>query len=133
MKLVAASLFFFFSLTSFCQEQKKDYDESNMIVTDSGKLGAKPQFIGGISNFLHYVKENYELPKVKGLNGQVILQFVVDKDGSIGDIKLLRDIGHGTGSEAVRVMKASPKWIPGTMDGKPVRVLFTLPIIVDTR
>lgn len=133
MKLLATLLFFFLSLASFSQEQKKDHDESNMIVIDSGKLATKPQFIGGIPNFLHFVRENYELPKVKGLNGKVLVQFVVEKDGSIGDIKVLKDIGHGTGAEAVRIMTASPKWIPGMMDGEPVRVLFTLPINVDTR
>lgn len=48
----------------------------------------------------------------------------------LSTIKLLRDIGHGTGEEALRVLKLSPKWIPGEQDGKPVRVLYNLPISI---
>jgi protein TonB len=54
----------------------------------------------------------------------------VEKDGSLTDIKVLRDIGYGTGKEAVRVK--SPRWNPGIQNGKPVRVLYSLPIQIQT-
>ena len=92
----------------------------------------KPQFDGGISEFYNYVGKNYRVPEVEGLNGKVYVQFVIEKDGSLTDIKIIRDIGHGTGQEAVRVLKNSPKWIPAKQNGRPVRILYSLPISIAT-
>ncbi|PWA11253.1 energy transducer TonB [Flavobacterium laiguense] len=64
------------------------------------------------------------------MNGKVYITFVVEKDGSLSEFKILRDVGYGTGDEAIRVMKLCPKWIPGKIDGKPVRVLYSLPITI---
>ncbi|HTG67178.1 MAG TPA: energy transducer TonB, partial [Flavobacterium sp.] len=58
------------------------------------------------------------------------VSFVVEKDGSLTDIKVLRDIGYGTGKEAIRVLQKSPKWNPGIQNGKPVRVQYSLPITI---
>ncbi len=69
-----------------------------------------------------------ELAKETRIEGVVVVQFVVEKDGSITDVKIMRDIGGGCGEEAVRVVKMMPKWIPGKQRGRPVRVLFNLPI-----
>ncbi|MGE4348010.1 MAG: energy transducer TonB, partial [Flavobacteriaceae bacterium] len=55
----------------------------------------------------------------------------VETDGSLTDIKVIRDLGYGTGAEAVRVLKKSKKWKPGTQNGKPVRVKYTLPISIN--
>ncbi|MFY0483220.1 energy transducer TonB [Flavobacterium sp. PLA-1-15] len=92
----------------------------------------KPQFKGGISEFYNYIGKNYRVPEVEGLNGKVYVQFVIEKDGSLADIKIIRDIGHGTGEEAIRVLKNSPKWIPAKQNGRPVRVLYSLPISIAT-
>lgn len=92
----------------------------------------KPQYVGGIQEFYTYIGKNYRIPNVKGLQGKVIVQFVVEKDGSLTDIKVIRDIGHGTGKEAIRVLKKSPKWIPGKLKGVPVRVIYSLPINLST-
>lgn len=62
------------------------------------------------------------------LPGTVYVQFVVEKDGSISDVKVLRGIGGGCDEEAVRVVKSMPKWKPGKQRGQPVRVYYTLPI-----
>ena len=59
----------------------------------------------------------------------MIVEFVVDEDGRISDVKVLRDIGSGCGQEAVRVVKMMPKWMPGKQNGKPVKTYFTLPVI----
>ena len=59
------------------------------------------------------------------------MTFIIEKDGSLSDIKVLRDIGYGTGDEAIRVLKISPKWIPGKQNNKEVRTLYSLPIPVN--
>jgi protein TonB len=58
----------------------------------------------------------------------VVLTFVVERDGSLTDIKVLRSLGSGTDEEAVRVLKASPKWKPGIQNGRPVRVQYSIPV-----
>jgi protein TonB len=57
--------------------------------------------------------------------------FVVEKDGSLTNIIVIRDIGYGTGKEAIRVLKTSPKWISGKQNGKPVRVHYSIPIPIN--
>jgi len=63
-----------------------------------------------------------------GVEGTVIVRFVVEKNGDISNVDLLRDPGAGCGAEAVRVVKAMPKWVPGKQRGKPVKVQYTLPV-----
>jgi len=64
----------------------------------------------------------------KGIQGTVYVSFVVEKDGSISNVKALKGVGGGCNEEAVRVVKEMPKWKPGTDKGKPVRVQFNMPI-----
>ena len=59
------------------------------------------------------------------------MAFVIDVDGSIIELKVLKDLGYGTGEEAIRVLKESPKWIPGEQNGQPVRVKYALPIALN--
>lgn len=92
----------------------------------------KPQYVGGLSEFYNYIGKNYRVPNVKGLKGKVIIQFVIEKDGSLTDIKVIRDLGHGTGKEAIRVLKKCPNWIPGKQKGIPVRVMYALPISISS-
>lgn len=81
---------------------------------------------------MKFVGKNYRVPDEEGLKGNVFVTFVVEKDGSLTDIKVLRDIGYGTGKEAIRVLKSSPKWIPGEQNGKKVRVQYSLPIRIQS-
>ena len=90
----------------------------------------KPAFGGGLKKFYEFIGQNFNVPDVEGLNGKVVVSFVVEKDGSLTDIKVLKDIGYYTGKEAVRVLKMCPKWNPGMQEGKPVRCQFTLPISI---
>jgi hypothetical protein len=122
------------------------YDDSNITVDDgpvnnttlSDKnhvyntmaIDVKPDFPGGIEKFYSFVDNNFKKPEEEDLKGKVYLTFVVEKDGALTDIKVLRDIGYGTGAEAIRVLKKCPKWIPGELNGKKVRVLYSLPIII---
>ncbi|MDI1257066.1 MAG: energy transducer TonB [Flavobacterium sp.] len=88
----------------------------------------KPEFPGGMQKFYEYVANSYTYPKKFKGTGKIYMQFIVEKDGTLSNIKILRDLGHGTGDEAARVLKASPKWQPGMQNGKAVRVLYSLPI-----
>lgn len=105
--------------------------DDNQIYNTAG-IEVKPDFPGGIQNFLNYVAKNYRTPEEEGLNGKVFVTFVVEKDGSLTDIRVIRDIGYGTGAEAIRVLKRSPKWTPGEQNGKKVRVQYSLPITIRT-
>lgn len=91
----------------------------------------KPSFPGGPAELQKYLAKNIRYPdfaKENQIKGTCALEFVVEKDGSITDIKILKDIGGGCGDEAVRVVKSMPKWAPGKQRGKAVRVKFTLPV-----
>jgi TonB family protein len=90
-----------------------------------------PAYEGGEMEMYNWLGENVKYPKEakeNGTTGTVIVTFVVETDGSISNVKLLKDVGDGCGDEAIRVIKAMPKWTPGKQDGKPVRVQFTMPI-----
>lgn len=90
-----------------------------------------PQFPGGDSALIEYIKANLTYPTEameKGIEGTVIIQFVVEKDGSITNVIVTQSIGGGCDEEAVRVIKSLPKWEPGMQKGQPIRVYFTIPI-----
>ncbi|RDI51174.1 energy transducer TonB [Flavobacterium glaciei] len=103
----------------------------NQIYNTAG-IEVKPDFPGGIDKFYKFVGNNYQTPEEEGLKGKVYVTFVVEKDGSLTDIKVIRDIGYGTGKEAIRVLKKCPKWTPGEQNGKKVRVLYSLPITIQS-
>lgn len=108
-----------------------DVVEDTNIYSSAG-IEVKPDFPGGIEKFYKYVGNNYRAPEEEGLKGKVYVTFVVEKDGSLTDIKVVRDIGYGTGQEAVRVLKKCPRWNPGEQNGKKVRVLYSLPITIQS-
>jgi len=106
-------------------------EEDNTVYSTAG-IEVKPDFPGGMDKFYNYIAKNYRTPEEEGLKGKVYVTFVVEKDGSLTDIKVLRDIGYGTGKEAIRVLKATPKWNPGEQNGKKVRCTFSLPISIQS-
>ena len=90
-----------------------------------------PEFPGGQSAMLQFLAQNIQYPedaRKNGIQGRVALSFVVEKDGSLSTIQVLRDIGGGCGQEAVRIVKMMPKWTPGMQRNRPVRVKYTLPV-----
>ncbi|MEG0848618.1 MAG: energy transducer TonB [Flavobacterium sp.] len=91
----------------------------------------KPEFPGRQQALDNFIKENYKNPKDKTLKGNVYVTFIIEKDGSLSDIKVLRDIGSGTGAEAIRILKTSPNWIPGKQNNNVVRTLYSLPISIN--
>ncbi|MES2543776.1 MAG: energy transducer TonB [Bacteroidota bacterium] len=95
-------------------------------------LDKLPEYPGGLTKFREFVGNNFERPDSEdGKNVTVLVYFVIEKDGTLTDVKVTRDPGFGLGKEAVRVLKSSKtKWKPGIMAGKPVRTAYTLPITV---
>ncbi len=92
-----------------------------------------PSFPGGMEAFGKYLGKALRYPSVaqeNGVQGRVNVTFVVERDGSLTDIKPIgRQLGSGLEEEAVRVLKSAPKWTPGRQNGRPVRVQYTVPIV----
>ena len=91
----------------------------------------KPKFPGGIKALMNYLGKNTHYPakaRKEGKQGTVYLAFVINKDGSVSDVKVLKGVSPEIDAEAVRVVKNMPKWIPGEQKGKKVRVAFHIPI-----
>ena len=96
------------------------------------KAEVMPEFPGGEQAMMDFVANNVKYPKEameKEISGRVLVSFVVEKDGSINEAEVVKGIGGGCDEEAVRVVKAMPKWKPGKDKGKAVRVSFMLPIV----
>ena len=90
-----------------------------------------PEFPGGVEALMDFVAKNVVYPQEamdKEISGRVYVSFVIEKDGSVNEVKVMKGIGGGCDDEAVRVIKAMPKWKPGKQDGKPVRVSYMMPI-----
>lgn len=95
-------------------------------------LQVKPEFPGGIKKFYEYVNKNFRTPELdRDTDLKITVSFVVEKDGSLTNIKVLKDPGYGAGKEAERVLKSlKTKWSPGIQNGKPVRANYILPIVI---
>jgi len=93
----------------------------------------KPSFNGGDANsFAKWVSENIKYPenaKAKGIEGRVILGFVVDQEGQVSNVKVLRGVDSELDAEAVRVVSSSPKWAAGKQNGQPAKVSYTFPVV----
>ncbi len=94
-------------------------------------LDRQPAFPGGLDEFYDFVGKNFRPVETDGKTVRVFLSFVIEKDGSLSDIKVVRDPGYGAGAEAIRVLKSlKVKWEPGMIRGQPVRTSYTMPITV---
>ncbi|MBR6190914.1 MAG: energy transducer TonB [Prevotella sp.] len=90
-----------------------------------------PSFPGGQAALMNYLNNNIKYPVIaeeNGIQGRVVVQFVVGKDGHISDVKVAKSVDPSLDKEAVRVVKAMPKWIPGKQNGQAVTVRYTLPV-----
>lgn len=98
----------------------------------SSVLDKKPEFPGGINKFYTYVGNNFEKPDLYNSTAiRVSVSFVIERDGTMSNIKVLKDPGYGLGAEAIRVLKSlKTKWDPGILDGKAVRTSYNLPITI---
>jgi protein TonB len=91
-----------------------------------------PEFPGGMDALMAYLSKNIKYPSIaqeNNIQGRVIVEFVVNKDGSIVEPKVMRSVDQSLDKEAMRVISAMPKWNPGKQRGKPVRVRYTVPVL----
>lgn len=105
--------------------------EDNNVYGVFEALEVQPTFPGGMDKFYKYLNKSIRYPELaqqQGIQGKVFLSFIIEKNGALTDIKIERTLGYGTDEEAVRVLKGSPKWIPGVQNGKFVRVKYNIPI-----
>ena len=109
-----------------------DYNDASVIDMDSKELKYPPEYPGGVQGLTDFLAQNINYPKAaekRGVQGTVILQFVVEKSGKISDITVLRSVEKSLDNEAVRVVKKIKDFIPGyNEDHAPVRVRYTLPV-----
>src|SRR5690606_27368316 len=94
----------------------------------------QPEPPGGLDAFRRWVGQNYVYPQGAidaGVKGTIQVSFVVEIDGSLTDVKVVRDLSYGTGQAAINVLKKAKKWSPGIQNGRPVRVAYTLPITLN--
>ena len=126
MKLFLCILFFSLTYIASSQTEEKDTIISTVAEVD-------PAFPGGEDEMIKFINENFVYPKEARLNneqGTVYVEFVVYNDGSIGNVHILKGVSKSIDAEAIRVVKAMPKWSPGIQDGKKVHVRYVIPIRV---
>ena len=120
--------------------KEADMEEVVVVAYDDNKVEGEvldlaevaPEFPGGIPALMKFLAQNVKYPtdaQKAGKQGRVIAQFVVTTDGSVADVKIIRGIDASLDQEAIRVIKAMPQWKPGTQDGQPVNVRYTLPVV----
>ena len=105
--------------------------EDNNVYGVFEALELQPTFPGGMDKFYKYLSKAIRYPSMaqeQGVQGKVFLSFIIEKNGTLTDIKVVKTLGAGTDEEAVRVLKGSPKWMPGIQNGKEVRVKYNIPI-----
>jgi hypothetical protein len=90
-----------------------------------------PIFPGGIAKFYEYFKSSFNVPEANKATGKIIASFVVDSDGSLIDVHIIRGVNEIADREAARVLMSSPKWIPGEQHGEKVKVAYSLPIKIN--
>ena len=109
------------------EEPKEEFNDGDTFIF----VEHQPDFPGGTAAFYKFIQKKMKYPsqaRKMGIEGKVFVQFVVDKDGSLTDINVIRGIGAGCDEEAIRVLKMAPKWNAGKQRGVPVKVRMTLPI-----
>jgi protein TonB len=106
-----------------------NYEEEENVVFQV--VETMPSFPGGDADLFKFLSDNVKYPVIaqeNGIQGRVICQFVVNRDGSIVDVEVVRPVDPSLDKEAIRVIKSMPRWTPGRQRGKAVRVKYTLPV-----
>lgn len=110
--------------------QKTIVSQSNQNVYDA--VEQMPEFPGGMPAMMEFLQTNIKYPKdaiKQNVGGRVMVMFVVEPDGSLSNVRVARKVFPSLDAEAVRVVKAMPKWKPGKEKGRAVRVNFTMPVV----
>lgn len=92
------------------------------------EVEVRPEFPGGYNAFMTFISSNFQMPEYDGHGGTLKIAFIIEIDGSVTNVNIVKDLGSGTGAEAKRVISMSPRWSSGETRGQKVRVLYELPI-----
>ena len=128
--VIYSLVLFVFSTKTVAQQSAATNSGKNQI--ENGDI-KKPEYPGGIMEFYKIVGMHYKIPveaEKNKIEGEILIKFMVEKDGSLSEFKIIKDLGYGMADEAIRVIKLSSKWIPGSENGKTVRVEYSLPITI---
>jgi TonB family protein len=127
-KLIYSSLMAVLLLT-FCQKSANAQGDDK--IYNFVSLKNPPTYPGGLQALYQFLGNNIKYPELAAKNnvqGKVLVSFIVEKDGSLADVKIERSLGSGTDEETIRVLKLSKKWNPGMEGAKPVRVKYNIPV-----
>ncbi|MCF6130549.1 energy transducer TonB [Flavobacterium sp. AS60] len=127
MKKIITLLLLFYSIDNFSQTVKKV--EDNNIYNTAG-LNTKPEFPGGLDKLKSLVNESYLKTYPAEIKGKVYAIFVIEKDGSLSDVKILRGVDADKAKELIRILENLPKWNPGKIKDQIVRVLYTVQLVI---
>lgn len=128
MKKTITLLLLIFSIDSFSQSVENQ--EDNNIYNTAG-INTKPEFPGGIDKLKSLVNENYLKAGFQSeKKGKIYATFVIEKDGSLSDAKILRGVDTVKAAALIQILNSLPKWNPGKIKGKAVRVLYALPLVI---
>jgi protein TonB len=125
--VLASSAFVVLALPSAAQDEQAGPDTTEALVF----VEVKPEFPGGQAGLFKYLSKEIRYPmdaREQGIEGSVHVAFVVDRDGSIADVQIMRGVFPSIDAEVVRVVSRMPAWTPGTQQGKPVKVRYAMPI-----
>ena len=125
-----ATLFFIFNFFVKTHAQASG-NITNNLPYEYEMVQTKPQYPGGNAEFMKFVTKNFQTEELEGLSGIIKVSFVIETDGSIKQIKILKDIGGSSASEAKRVVGLLSKWSPGVHNGEKVSVKFEFPITIN--
>lgn len=128
MKKIILLLMLFHSIIGFSQNTAKGNDN---LIYDINGIEVKPEFPEGLEKLNSYIKENllksgFETPKISKTNTISFATFVVEKEGSLSDVKIYGKMDSRQSEELIRILKNSPKWNPGKQNGNIVRVFYLL-------
>lgn len=130
MKKIIFLLLLFYALDTFSQRIEKQEDNS---IYDLSRIDVKPEFPEGLEKLNSLVNQSYLKAGFKSeIKGKVYSIFVIEKDGSLSDVKILRVVDVLKVKELVRILKSLPKWNPGKQNGQIIRVRYALPLLIVT-
>jgi len=125
MRKILTSLAIAMMAVTFVSCEKEKVEPEDNTIYETSQIDHVPVFPGGIPAYQKYLMDNIKYPteaRLGGIEGVVYVSFVIEKDGSVSNVEIIRGIGGGCDEEVVRVFQGMPKWTPGERQGKIVRV-----------
>ncbi len=126
MKKILLSGIFLFIIQFATGQPTSDYIDDAPYSYDEVEI--RPEFPGGYAEFMKFIGKNFRMPDYEGNGGIIKISFIVEVSGVISNVRIVKDLGEGTGAEGKRVILLSPPWTAGETRGKKVRVIYEMPI-----